>query len=129
MTKCTVCSKVVSDNEGFRMPGGEYRHRECGPGTKAWSKRFGSSDISDMLAAKQRERKVVTKKSLREFVGRVKYNAYMDTKNKSLLCWSVANVTDNLKCDGVYVYTYVNKDKLCPVQPTDTLLERLMEAL
>lgn len=130
MTKCCICNKVLSDNEGFRMPGGEYRHRECGPGTKGWSKRFGSSDITELLEKSAgTTKRTVSKKSLKEFVGRVKYNAYMDTKNSTSLGWTIINILDDLYSDGVFVYTWVHRDQLCKVQPTDTLLDRLMEAL
>jgi hypothetical protein len=119
---CLVCGKIIrpSDNEVFAMNGG-HRHKRCGPGSKAWGAKHGTSEIHEMLKPRKRTPKAKAPvhprlKPAKELVGRVKYMRYMDTINKHSVEWAVTSLEL-----GVTV------DKSNTTDP-EILLERLLNA-
>ena len=108
-TVCLVCGTfIANNNDCFAMstrdghPG--WRHKKCGPGSKAWKLKFpdgGNAQIREMLEKKRTPKKAggqgecvlsaedTARKAIKEFLGREKYLRYMDTVNKNTILWSI----------------------------------------
>ena len=98
-TICGVCGLPILEKDPFPYLDNTYRHRKCGPGTKAWTAKHGLSKIGELLQKKVKDpavkkSRVVKKDSIcsaiRELCGRIKYMTYMDSVNKNLVCdWCI----------------------------------------
>lgn len=100
-TACAICDRVIIGNDAFAMPGDMgHRHRKCGPGSKAWLAKFPDQEnnpIGKLLARRAKPPKPpkvytpadLTRRHIKEFLGRIKYMLYMDTKNNNPIGWRV----------------------------------------
>lgn len=98
---CGVCRKVITESDPFcytdpNDPDIKYRHRACGPGSKAWSAKHGTSEIGELLSHKKPKKaprlsaaKDPVHQAIKEFCGREKYMRYMDTVNKFDIDWTI----------------------------------------
>jgi hypothetical protein len=100
---CEVCGKSITEKDPFKLIEG-YRHRKgCGPGSKAWTDKFGNSDINRLLTKKTkpvviREKFDPIRRAIKEFCGREKYLRYMDTANKNIECdWTISAMINGKK--------------------------------
>lgn len=113
---CCVCNKPILDNNScFSMGSEGYRHKKCCVGSKAWKTKYGLSEIGKMMESKSykpdagpltksAEKNDPIRKAVKEFIGRIKYNSYMDTTNSAHFNWSVQGVING------HMVSYVSGD-------------------
>lgn len=108
-TVCKICNQAIVDNNAFAYGVGDdkgWRHRSCGPGSKAWKKKHGNSEITDLLTKRRKKGDGTTNptnipnivnfkkdplyRQIKEFCGRDKYMRFMDTVNKNHFDWSIS---------------------------------------
>lgn len=107
ITTCCVCDKPIKDsNDCFSMGSEGWRHKKCCVGSKAWESKYGLSKIGELMESKNHksinqvkntEKQDPIRKAVKEFIGRIKYNAYMDTTNSNHFNWSVQGVINGHK--------------------------------
>lgn len=93
---CGICGKPILEKDPFPYLDDTYRHRACGPGSKAWTAKHGLSKIGALLQKKVKEptpkrKSDPIRQAVKEFCGREKYMRYMDSVNKSIEChWRIS---------------------------------------
>jgi hypothetical protein len=132
LNHCAICGKPFKDaekNDLFKAPGGGYRHRECSVGTPQYRRKFGNSELQELMEAHMPTIKAdVPLADIKNIVGRVKFMLAQDKARKEPIGkgWSLEFTLMN----GIDVVVYHGRvlsipAKGLPAEPIETLPKRL----